>query len=75
MFENCKLLDDDALQAFVRALCKLNAYTSGIPLDGESSTSGQDNVPMDGKIAKSTPLSAMRGNVRIEFFFLWYIIE
>ncbi|GES88442.1 hypothetical protein RCL_jg5346.t1 [Rhizophagus clarus] len=62
LFENCKYLDDDALQAFTRALCKLNAYTSGIPLDTKVSTSGQDNVPMEGKITKSTPLSAMIGN-------------
>ncbi|RIA83990.1 hypothetical protein C1645_880206 [Glomus cerebriforme] len=62
LFENCKYLDDDALQAFTRALCKLNAYTSGIPLDNENSISGQDNVPMEGKVTKSTPLSAMRGN-------------
>ncbi|CAB4394110.1 unnamed protein product [Rhizophagus irregularis] len=62
LFENCKYLDDDALQAFTRALCKLNAYTSGIPLDTEDSISGQDNVPTEGKITKSTPLSAMVGN-------------
>lgn len=68
LFENCKYLDDDALQAFTRALCKLNAYTSGIPLDTEDSISGQDNVPTEGKITKSTPLSAMVGNVRMNYF-------
>ncbi|CAG8574472.1 6022_t:CDS:1, partial [Paraglomus occultum] len=33
LFENSKFLDDSALQAFVRALCRLSALTSGIPVD------------------------------------------
>jgi hypothetical protein len=68
LFENCKYLDDGALQAFTKALCKLNAFTSGIPLDAEVSVSGQDNVPTEGKVTKSTPLSAMIGNVRMNYF-------
>ncbi|CAI2181355.1 20085_t:CDS:10 [Funneliformis geosporum] len=62
LFDNCKYLDDNALQAFTRALCKLNAYTIGIPLDSENLVVGHDHVSMEGKVTKSTPLNAMRVN-------------
>ncbi|CAG8443203.1 6201_t:CDS:10 [Funneliformis caledonium] len=62
LFDNCKYLDDNALQAFTIALCKLNAYTIGIPLDSENLVAAHDHLSMEGKVTKSTPLNAMRVN-------------
>ncbi|CAG8503304.1 19215_t:CDS:10 [Racocetra persica] len=62
LFDNCKLLDDSAIQFFTRALCKLNAYTYGIPLASELSENGHGATLVEGKTPKSSPLSNLRGN-------------
>ncbi|CAG8700516.1 17274_t:CDS:2, partial [Racocetra fulgida] len=56
LFDNCKLLDDSAIQFFTRALCKLNAYTYGIPLASELSENGHGATLVEGKTPKSSPL-------------------
>ncbi|CAG8510749.1 17383_t:CDS:10, partial [Dentiscutata heterogama] len=62
LFDNCNLLDDSAIQYFTSALCKLNAYTYGIPLASEISEDGQGITSVEGKTPKSSPLSNLRGN-------------
>ncbi|RHZ78300.1 hypothetical protein Glove_166g199 [Diversispora epigaea] len=62
LFDNCKYLDDDALQFFTRSLCKLNAYTWGLPWDEDNPVISQETVSMEGKAPKSIPLSTLRGN-------------
>lgn len=62
LFDNCNLLDDSAIQYFTSALCKLNAYTYGIPLASEISEDGQGITSAEGKTPKSSPLSNLRGN-------------
>ncbi|CAG8467852.1 8909_t:CDS:10 [Cetraspora pellucida] len=62
LFDNCKLLDDSAIQFFTSALCKLNAYTYGVPLAIELSENGQGATFVEGKTPKSSPLSNLRGN-------------
>ncbi|CAG8580348.1 13705_t:CDS:2, partial [Acaulospora colombiana] len=62
LFDNCKYLDDNALQFFTRSLCKLNAYTWGLPLDGELSVTAQESVAAESKTPRYTPLNTLRGN-------------
>ncbi|CAJ0630351.1 10027_t:CDS:10 [Entrophospora sp. SA101] len=60
LFDNCRFLEDDALKAFTRSLCKLSFDTIGIPFDGKifsSISSSSEN-----KTPKSTTLGILKGN-------------
>ncbi|CAJ0749553.1 9943_t:CDS:2 [Entrophospora sp. SA101] len=62
LFDNCKFLDDDALKAFTRSLCKLSFDTIGIPFDSKISVPKQDKSSPESKTPKSTTLGILKGN-------------
>ncbi|CAG8514556.1 6464_t:CDS:10, partial [Cetraspora pellucida] len=47
LVDNCKFLNDIALQCFIRSLCKLNAQACGIQLNDEFQVSGQELIFVD----------------------------
>ncbi|KAG9288486.1 hypothetical protein G9A89_015692 [Geosiphon pyriformis] len=62
MFENCKYLDDAALQSFTKSLCRLSAHTNGMPLEGTLLVGFSDSEKIESKGFKTTSLTALRGN-------------
>ncbi|CAG8495454.1 3413_t:CDS:10, partial [Scutellospora calospora] len=62
LIDNCKFLNDMALQYFIRSLCKLNAQVCGIQLNEEFQVASQELMLVDDYLHKSITLGALGVN-------------
>ncbi|CAG8704246.1 2805_t:CDS:10, partial [Dentiscutata erythropus] len=62
LVDNCKFLNDIALQCFIRSLCKLNAQMCGIQLNEQLQVADQELILIDDYIHKPVTLRALRVN-------------
>ncbi|KAF0554404.1 endosomal peripheral membrane protein [Gigaspora margarita] len=62
LVNNCKFLNDVALQFFIRSLCRLNAQACGIELNEDFQIAGQELKLFDDYIHKPVTLNASHVN-------------